>query len=403
MFYKIKFFVIFLFLIIITWFIGRTTYRYFMHQTPPVVSLVRLEQGGTYSNNIKCSIVADSSYKISYVHVLLDGKAINLGDAMYVKARQFEIPLDINITQLTDGKHTLTIEAVDTSYHHNSSQAQWFFYVDNKPLRASFIEKMYKVAQGKTLHLKIQANKRLRAAVLQFLSNRYECTPISDLATTYECFIPIECEEVPQEVSVTASLEDLVKNTMTVTTNVEITLFAFKKQKGFSVSQEKLKEEKEISVDSKVLDEALLKWEKESPRKKMWHGPFDVPIEVQRISTPFGEIRVTPERGRYLHKGIDIINRPRGIICASQTGKVIIKDRFNFSGNLVVIDHGLGVFTHYGHLNDFADIHVGDIIKKGSPVGTLGMTGYATGYHLHWEVSINGVAVDPLEWTTAVY
>ena len=69
------------------------------------------------------------------------------------------------------------------------------------------------------------------------------------------------------------------------------------------------------------------------------------------------------------------------------------------SGNTIAIDHGHGIVSLYYHLNDFSDIEVGDSVKKGNPVGTLGMTGYASGYHLHWELRVNGVPVDPLQWT----
>jgi murein DD-endopeptidase MepM/ murein hydrolase activator NlpD len=73
------------------------------------------------------------------------------------------------------------------------------------------------------------------------------------------------------------------------------------------------------------------------------------------------------------------------------------------TGNTVVLDHGLGVFTLYCHLEDFTDIEVGDSVKKGNPIGRLGMTGYASGYHLHWELRINNISVDPFEWTTSIY
>jgi len=104
-----------------------------------------------------------------------------------------------------------------------------------------------------------------------------------------------------------------------------------------------------------------------------------------------------------MHKAVDLINRPHCTVWAAQTGKVIIKDRFYLTGNTIVLDHGLGIFTLYGHLEDFADINVGSIVKKGSPIGKLGMTGYAAGYHLHWELRINNIGVDPIEWTTTVY
>ncbi len=145
------------------------------------------------------------------------------------------------------------------------------------------------------------------------------------------------------------------------------------------------------------------KWLEHSPAYKLWAGVFILPMNVKRITTPHGEIRMTPVRGHYMHKGINLVNAPKSVFWASQTGTVIIKDRYIIGRNTVVIDHGLGVFTKYCHLDSFADIEVGDLMKKGSPLGRVGMTGYASGYHLHWELLIHNVAVDPLEWTTSVY
>jgi murein DD-endopeptidase MepM/ murein hydrolase activator NlpD len=62
--------------------------------------------------------------------------------------------------------------------------------------------------------------------------------------------------------------------------------------------------------------------------------------------------------------------------------------------------HGWGIFSLFYHLDSFAGNYaVGDYVKKGNPIGKLGKTGYASGYHLHWEMRINNIEIDPLEWT----
>jgi murein DD-endopeptidase MepM/ murein hydrolase activator NlpD len=55
------------------------------------------------------------------------------------------------------------------------------------------------------------------------------------------------------------------------------------------------------------------------------------------------------------------------------------------------------------HLEDFANINVGDKVAMGRPVGTLGKTGHATGYHLHWEMRINNIPIDPMQWTREIF
>jgi murein DD-endopeptidase MepM/ murein hydrolase activator NlpD len=110
-------------------------------------------------------------------------------------------------------------------------------------------------------------------------------------------------------------------------------------------------------------------------------------------------VRTTQEKGRYVHKAVDVINMPKSVVWSTQDGVVVVKQRFVNSGNTVIVDHGWGVFSLFFHLDNFADINVGKKIAKGNPIGTLGKTGYATGYHLHWEMRVNNIPVDPLQWT----
>ena len=67
-------------------------------------------------------------------------------------------------------------------------------------------------------------------------------------------------------------------------------------------------------------------------------------------------------------------------------------------GNAVIIDHGLGVHSGYYHLSEIS-VQEGQQVKKGDVVGKVGDTGLATGPHLHWEIRVNGINVDPAQWT----
>lgn len=403
MLHKLKFPAIVLLFAFTTAWIGKSLFSYFTHGTPPEISLVGLENNGIYGKMLECSVKSTGSYKVSRLVAHLDDKEFDLGSTGYPGKAVFQLPFNIDTNALNNGQHTLTIEAIDGSYNKNKNSVSCSFFIDNTPLTAALVSSDYRVDQGKTLHMKIQSNKKLSKAMVKFLTQIYQFYPESEDSTTYECFIPVDCEETPGESMVTVEVEDHIKNSCKLPAKVRVAAFAFKKQHGFSVDPAKLEQEKEVSMNSRILTDALNKWVKESPTKKLWGGAFEYPIDVQRMTTPFGEIRMTPERGRYMHKGLDLLNRPKCVVWASQHGKVIIKDRYLDYGNTVVLDHGRGVFTLYAHLEDFSDINVGDTIKKGNPIGRLGMTGYATGYHLHWEVRVNNVAVDPMEWTTKIY
>lgn len=385
---------------------GHKLFRYFTYNQKPIFILKGISENGTYGGTVTCAVKAENSYKIKEIRMTLDGHDIETEKSKIVKAASFELPFSLDLSNLNDGKHILEVEAEDASYQHNKELKTWEFQVDNMPLKGAFLESAYKVDQGKTLHVKIQANKKLAEATISLISKTFNAYPESPESTVYECFIPIECEEHPSEYVLTAHLIDAPKNSLKLNTTAEIVKFPFKEQHSrgsIHVSQEKLNQEKEISMNEKILDQAIGKWTQISAREKYWNGPFDIPTQAQRLSTPHGEIRVTPERGRYLHRGIDVVNHPRSVVWASQNGKVVIKDRFFITGNTIVLDHGLGVTTLYAHLEDFADIEVGDMIKKGNKIGRIGMTGYATGYHLHWELRVNNIAVDPIEWTKKIY
>lgn len=104
-----------------------------------------------------------------------------------------------------------------------------------------------------------------------------------------------------------------------------------------------------------------------------------------------------------MHKALDVINLPKSVVWATQDGVVALKERYDVSGNTVVIDHGHGILSLFYHLDDFADLEVGQKIAQGKPVGTLGKTGYATGYHLHWEMRVRNNPVDPMQWTQETF
>jgi len=392
-------FMSFLLILTIGW-MGYRSFRYFTYSKPPVVTVDGLVESHYYGGKLEASIKADTGYKIATITGILDGKQIFEES---IGSRQFSHPFSIDTNPLSDGAHCLTLKIVDASFHKNNAEQTIAFYIDNTPLRAAFAENNCTVDQGKTAHIKIQANKKIGSAVLQLWGKDITLYPAGENATVYETFLPIDCERQPSESLGTAVVTDLVGNTTKLDCKVTIRAFTFQKQRGFSVDQVKLNQEKEISLNSRILQEAIARWAAESPKKKLWTGPFELPVNVKKITTPHGEIRATPERGRYLHKGIDLINTPRCVVWASQDGKVIIKDRYHITGNTVVIDHGLGVMTLYAHLEEYADIEIGDTIKKGNPVGKMGKTGYATGYHLHWELIVNTVSVDPLEWTTKIF
>jgi len=127
-----------------------------------------------------------------------------------------------------------------------------------------------------------------------------------------------------------------------------------------------------------------------------WRQTFLWPA-VGRISTLFGSQRIyAGEPGAY-HSGIDIA-RPTGtIVLAPADGGVILATPrpFTLEGNLVLIDHGMGLNSAFMHLSRI-DVKLGERVRRGQPIGAVGRSGRATGPHLHWGLRWNDARLDPL-------
>jgi murein DD-endopeptidase MepM/ murein hydrolase activator NlpD len=115
-----------------------------------------------------------------------------------------------------------------------------------------------------------------------------------------------------------------------------------------------------------------------------------------KVGSTFG-YRRDPFTGREkFHTGLDIKARWGDPVGASQVGTIKFAGWSNGYGNLIVVDHGGGITTHYAHLSSFA-VEVGQSVERGTVVGYAGSTGRATSPHLHYEVRIDGNPVNPLE------
>ena len=383
--------------------LGGPIVRYFSNQDAPSVFVHEMEHNPCLRGEVCCMLEASSVCSLKDLKVFIDSNPIEFDAKKLLGKKTGQIPFSFDSKKIDDGLHTLEVEAVDGGWNVPTKRKSWFFSVDNIDLSARLVQNEFSLMQGRTIHLKLDSNKPILSAEATFRSKKYKCSACVSDPTMYDFFIPTECDLNPGNYSLDVNISDHAGNHASLMGSVEILDGEFKKQKGFSVAREKLATEKELSSNDLSLEEILESWLPTASQEKSWKGNFEIPTVVQRYSTPFGEIRVTPEKGRYMHRAVDIANAPKSVVWASQDGTVLVKERFLMSGNTVVVDHGMGIVTMYSHLDDFAEIKVGQVVKKGNPVGTIGKTGYANGYHLHWELRVAGVAVDPLQWTEKTF
>lgn len=103
------------------------------------------------------------------------------------------------------------------------------------------------------------------------------------------------------------------------------------------------------------------------------------------------------EVDRQTHLGFDLASLAHADVPAANRGKVVFAGDFGIYGQCIIIDHGLGLQTVYGHLSRIS-VKPGDNVEKGQTIGATGATGMAGGDHLHFEVAISGQSVNPIEW-----
>ena len=142
----------------------------------------------------------------------------------------------------------------------------------------------------------------------------------------------------------------------------------------------------------------LKPWRDLRTKERTWTYPFQPPLEpVPSISADYGDRRSYGGMFEGYHSGIDYRAASGTVVVAPAAGRVVLTEHFTARGNAMLVDHGWGVVTGYWHLSGF-NVQVGDRIAKGDILGWVGNTGLSTGSHLHWEVWVNGVAVDGRQW-----
>ena len=140
--------------------------------------------------------------------------------------------------------------------------------------------------------------------------------------------------------------------------------------------------------------------------EKLWEGLFSLPVDqtfAGCYSSWFGTRRsYNGSPFNYVHTGQDFCGQEGNPIYAAAAGVVVYTGHLTVRGNATMIDHGWGVYSAYMHQSEIL-VNVGDRVEQGQLIGRVGRTGRVEGPHLHFEVIVGGVQVDPLEWLNQVF
>lgn len=204
-------------------------------------------------------------------------------------------------------------------------------------------------------------------------------------------------------------LEALGTQTLTVSGKLEDAPFVFSQlvrvQNGGY-------ERETLSVPTEFLDAEVSTMEtarvretmSEATPEKMWQGIWGWPHPyVDVINSEFGVLR-SFNGGEFdsYHYGVDFGGGVGIEIWAPAAGEVVFAGPLDVRGNATIINHGWGVYTGYWHQSEI-EVSVGDIVEPGQLIGRVGNSGRSSGAHLHWEVWVGGVPVQPLDWLSLVY
>jgi len=183
----------------------------------------------------------------------------------------------------------------------------------------------------------------------------------------------------------------------------------FSFQQMLLLKQTAFQKDPPLEVSDQAIDPAITKPEDDYVKglvsvisdDKLWSGKFLNPVdEPVCYKSKFGNRRsFNGSDYIYFHTGLDFgVCAPSHNIYAAASGKVIFAGPLTIRGNVVFIDHGQGIFSGYFHQSQIK-VNVGDVVHAHQLIGIIGATGErVTGPHLHFEIWVNGVQVDPLDW-----
>jgi murein DD-endopeptidase MepM/ murein hydrolase activator NlpD len=151
---------------------------------------------------------------------------------------------------------------------------------------------------------------------------------------------------------------------------------------------------------SKKNHETIAMLSKQSPPQFLWNGPF-LQLSNSQVEASFADRRRYVYKGERVdeqdHVGFDLSVVQHYPVEAANDGKVILAEYFGIYGNAVLIDHGAGLISIYGHMSSI-DVKPGQMVKKKDSLGKSGDTGMAGGDHVHFGLFLQGVPVNPTEW-----
>jgi len=347
------------------------------NETPPRVTVDA--PGGLQRGPVEARIGLEPAGRARIVSVRLDDQPQN---------QQRAGSLKVETAALTDGPHRLDVVAHDMSRRQNLATATWAFVSDNTPPKLDVsLDPSEGPQEGHTFVLRIHGDEPLSD-----VRGTVDGRPLrlqSD-AGGFWTLQGISPDPPKSTFSLTLAASDAVGNPAELQQEWPIRRTTFPED---DLDMEPTLVERDAHAAE---DRQLEQIYRRPNGSKLWDGPFRAPVSGA-VTTAFGT-----HRSYEFHPGMDFGAAMGAPVVAPASGTVVYVGSMPARGNVVILDHGAGVYSTYAHLQS-AQVEPGDSVKPGQTIARVGTTGFSTGPHLHWEVWVDGANVDPQEWTRRAF
>jgi murein DD-endopeptidase MepM/ murein hydrolase activator NlpD len=340
-----------------------------------------------------------------------------------VTQKSITVELNPRTLKMKDGPAVFQIKAVDYSPLRNTTIVRRDVTIDTVPLRASLLTMAHNVNPGGSCMAAYTLSKPvLKSGVLcgTIFSPGYP-QKTQKGKVYYVCYFPVPMD-VSRDTVMQVTASDKAGNKVVVPIPFYIrTAWKFSADKlgiGADFITRKASEfqQEYPELEGKPMEQAfthinvdIRKQNEDTIRKvslktspaQLWDGGEFLMMKNGATKARFGDRRTylldNNPIGESLHQGIDLASTEHAPVEAANAGIVVFASTLGLYGNAVIIDHGQGITSLYGHMSAL-QVSEGQKVTKGQVIGTTGSTGWAGGDHLHVSILVNGVFVNPIEW-----
>jgi len=363
--------------------------------------------------------------KNTLITLTQNGKTQVLSSTSYPKkgtvSQNIPVTLDPMTMKLVDGPATLQISAEDFSLRGNKASMVRSVYVDVMPPQIFLLNTMNHVNPGGVCVILYRTSEPVVESGVFVNQTFYKAYPLTVSGKPcYVSYFAIPMDASDEEPQIRAFVKDPGRNETSASIRFILKKKKFRSDK-VSLSDNFLQQKMpdfqtavpelrgKTLLDTFIYVNTVMRADnlktiqalsRKSQPRQLWEGPF-LRMKDGSPMALYGDRRQWvfdgKDIGESLHEGIDLASTEKAPVQAANSGLVVFAGQLGIYGNTVVIDHGLGMISLYGHLSSI-QINEGQSVKLGDVIGNTGVSGLAGGDHLHFGIMVGGQFVNPIEW-----